>query len=220
MITNYTQRKDKQVLEIKTGKIEKYNFYKIEEWIKKRLSEERYIHSHKVSLVAEKIAGHYSVSTEKAKFLGLVHDCAKDYTYNELGDLIGKYNINLSDVEKDIPALWHGYVAAAIIKESFFINDEEMLDAIRYHSTAYRGFGILGKIIYIADKIEPDREIKKVEEIRELVWKDIDSALLVLLNQEIKSLIDRNLLIHPETLFARNKAIIEQKVKRNNIANE
>ena len=213
MIISYIQRKGNHVLEANTNKKIVYDFYEIESWLKKTLSKERYVHSCKVSRVAEKIANHSHISAEKAKLLGLVHDCAKDYSFNELGNLINKYNIKLSAVEKHIPALWHGYIAAEIVKENFHIYDEEMLEAIRYHSTANHNFGILGKIIYIADKIEPDREMDKVQGIRKLVWKDIDFALLLLLNQEIISLIKRDLIIHPETFLTRNKIILERRIK-------
>jgi len=185
--------------------------------LKKRMNKERYKHSCQVSKVAEKIAEHYKISTFKAKLVGLIHDCAKDYSLEELKVLIRRYKIKLNDIEKKIPSLWHAFVGAELARDIFHINNKDMIDAIKYHSTGYRYFGTLGKIIYISDKIEPDRGFARLEKIREMVWENIDLAMLELLNQEIKSLIDRNAIIHPETLYTRNKIIIE---KRNKLADE
>ena len=175
------------------------------------MSEERYKHSYQVSNVAENIARHYGISTDKAKVLGLIHDCAKDYSIIELRGLIKKYNIKISEIEKNIPGLWHAYVGAELARDIFNIKDQEMLDAIRYHSTGSRKIGLLGKIIYISDKIEPDRKTEQLDKVRKLVWQDIDLAMLELLNQEIKSLIYRNLIIHPETLHTRNIIIYKKR---------
>ena len=199
------------MLESKTTGLMSIDFKYIYSYLKKNMSEERYKHSFQVSKVAENIARHYEISTDKAKVLGLIHDCAKDYTIIELRALIKKYNIKMSEIEKNIPGLWHAYVGAELARDIFNIKDQEMLDAIRYHSTASEKIGLLGKIIYISDKIEPDRKTEQLDKVRKLVWHDIDLAMLELLNQGIKRLIDRNLMIHPETLHTRNNIIYEKK---------
>ena len=187
------------------------DFNYIYSYLKKNISEERFKHSCQVSKVAENIARHYGISTDKAKLLGLIHDCAKDYSIIELRSLIKKYDIKMSEIEKNIPGLWHAYVGTELARDIFNIKDQEMLDAIRFHSTASRKLGLLGKIIYVSDKIEPDRKTEKMDQARKLVWQDIDLAMLELLNQGIKSLIYRNLIIHPETLHTRNNIIYEKK---------
>jgi len=183
----------------------------IDSYLRENISKERYQHSIKVSKVAEEIARHYKLSSNKAKLLGLIHDCAKDYTAGELNTMIKKYNINLSELEKSIPGLWHAYIGAEIARDYFNIKNQEMLDAIKYHSTASRKLTSLGKILYIADKIEPSRKEDNLSTARELVWKDIDLTMLELLNRELQSLIYRKLIIHPETLHTRNK-ILKEKV--------
>ncbi len=195
----------------KTTGLMSIDFNYVYSYLKKNMSEERYKHSCQVGKVAENIAKHYRISTDKAKAVGLIHDCAKDYSIIELRGLIKKYNIRISEIEKNIPGLWHAYVGAELARDIFNIKDQEMLDAIRYHSTASRRLGLLGKIIYISDKIEPDRKTEKLDKIRRLVWQDIDLAMLELLDQGIKILISRNLIIHPETLHTRNNIIYEKK---------
>jgi len=192
------------------------NFNQIDLKVKKIMTRERYHHSWQVSKVAEEMAEYYHISAEKAKILGLIHDCAKDYSIADLKELMNKYNIHLSQIEKNIPGLWHAYVGAEVARELFKVQDQEMLEAIKFHSTASSNLGLLGKIVYIADKIEPGREMQKLPKIRELVWRDIDQAMLELLNQGLRHLISRNLLIHPKTLQARNRIIFEQKERFDN----
>lgn len=192
------------------------NLEQIDWQLKKILSKERYQHSRQVSSLAEKISDYYHIPSEKAKLLGLIHDCAKDYSQEELKGLMKKYHIYLDEVEEHIPGIWHAYVGAEIARNQFKVNDPEMLDAIRYHSTASGKLGLLGKIIYIADKIEPGRQLEHVDRARILVWQDIDSAMLELLNQEVNLLISKNLVIHPVTIQARNEILIRTNIEENN----
>ncbi len=179
--------------------------------LEKIMSEERYRHSWQVSKVAEELAEYYHISTKKAKILGLIHDCAKDYSITELRELINRYHIHLEEIERNIPGLWHAYVGAELARDIFKVHDKEMLDAIRYHSTASSHFGLLGMILYVADKIEPERNSEQLDRIRKLVWQDISLAMLELLNRELESLIFRNLIIHPNTLQVRNKILYEKR---------
>jgi predicted HD superfamily hydrolase involved in NAD metabolism len=184
----------------------------IDSYLKKHLSKDRYQHSWQVSNLAGKIASYYKVSSEKAKLLGLIHDCAKDFSRYKLKIFIKKYNINLTKTEENIPGLWHAYVGAEMARYLFNIQDAEILDAIKYHSTASRKLTLLGKILYIADKIEPDRKEASLNNARKMIWDDIDLTMLELLNQELKSLICRNLIIHPETLYTRNKILNDKGI--------
>jgi nicotinate-nucleotide adenylyltransferase len=186
----------------------------IDSQLKNIMSEERYQHSWQVSKVAEELSEYYHIPSYKGKILGLIHDCAKDYSYADLKKLMDKYHIFLNEIEKYIPGIWHAYVGAEIARDFFKIYDQEMLDAIKYHSTASGNLSTLGKIIYIADKIEPGREmIKYIDKVRTLVWQDIDQAMLELLNQELKQLISRNLIIHPDTFQARNEILCNYEVR-------
>jgi predicted HD superfamily hydrolase involved in NAD metabolism len=190
----------------------KEDLQQIDSYLKKNITEERYQHSWQVSNLSEKIASYYKVSSQKAKLLGLIHDCAKDYTKDELKLFIEKYKINLTKTEENIPGLWHAYVGAEMARYLFDIQDQELLDAIKYHSTASRRLTLLGKILYIADKIEPDRKETGLNKARKMIWNDIDLTMLELLNREIKSLICRNLIIHPETLYTRNKILKDKGI--------
>lgn len=188
------------------------NLEKIERKLKKIMKKTRYQHAYRVSLVAEKIAEYYDLPAESVKISGLIHDCAKDYSYDDLNNLIKKYEIKLNEVEKNIPKIWHAYVGAEMAKDIFQIDNFEILNAIKYHSTASSKLSLIGKVVYIADKIEPNRKSVKKKKIWEMVWKDVDLTMLELLNQELKHLIKEKLAIHPDTVDARNKIIIDRRI--------
>ena len=188
------------------------NLEQIDKKLKKMMTKTRYQHACRVSLLAQKIAERHHLPLQKVIISALTHDCAKDYSIEELKELIGRYGIKLNKVEKSIPQIWHAYVGAELVKDIFMVDDWEMLDAIRYHSTASSKLGLIGKVVYIADKIEPNRRLAKINKLQEKVWEDIDLTMLELLSMELQYLICNGLIIHPHTLEARNKILMDRKV--------
>lgn len=188
------------------------NLEQIDNKLKEMMTKTRYQHACRVSMLAQKIAEYYNLPIQKTMISALTHDCAKDYSLEELKNLVDKYNIKLNKVEKSIPKIWHAYVGAEMVKDIFMVDDWEILDAIRYHSTASSKLGLIGKIVYIADKIEPNRKLAKIRKLHEKVWEDIDLAMLELLNMELQYLICNKLIIHPDTLKARNKILMDRRV--------
>ena len=188
------------------------NLEQIDNKLKEMMTKTRYQHACRVSLLAQKIAEYYNLPIQKTMISALTHDCAKDYSLEELKNLVDKYKIKLNKVEKSIPKIWHAYVGAEMVKDIFMVDDWEILDAIRYHSTASSKLGLIGKIVYIADKIEPNRKLAKIGKLHEKVWEDIDLAMLELLNMELQYLICNKLIIHPDTLKARNKILMDRRV--------
>jgi len=179
--------------------------------LKKMLNKERYQHSWQVSKLAEKIAIFYRIPPKKAKVIGLLHDCAKDYSFRELENLMKKYHIKINTIEKNIPGIWHAFVGAELARKIFEIQDIDMLNAIKWHSTSSENPSLLEKILYIADKTEPGREMKYIERARKLIWRDINQTMLELLNGEIKHLVSRKMIIHPNTVMARNTLLINKQ---------
>lgn len=184
----------------------------IDKQIQKIMKRDRYQHVCRVVQLAGEIAEYYNLSVNKVKIAALIHDCAKNYSLTELKILIKKYDIKLSIVEKKIPKIWHAYIGAEIAKDVFKIDDYEILQAIRYHSTACKNLSLVGKAVYIADKIEPHRDFTGLKKIQKLLWEDMDLAMLELLDQEIVFLITKKLLIHPDTLEARNQIIMDKGI--------
>ena len=177
----------------------------IEKILKEMLPEKRLKHSLSVSECAIKLSDIYRCDKEKVKIAGLVHDCAKYFTDEQIEDRVKKFNIQLDPLEENNIALSHSIVGSYVAKEVFNINDEEILSAIKYHTTGRENMSLLEKIIYMADLIEEGRKFPKVEELRNLTFSGkLDEALLLSFNNTIKFVIDNKQLIHPRTVSARN----------------
>lgn len=181
------------------------NYKEIEEKLKEMLPERRLKHSRNVSKCALKLSEIYNCDKEKAEIAGLIHDCAKYFNDEQVENCIKKFNIELDPLEKNNIALSHSVIGSYVAKEVFNIEDEEIINAIKYHTTGREDMSLLEKIIYIADLIEEDRNFPKVEEIRKLTYEgELDKAMILSFNNTIKFVIEKNQLIHPRTVKARN----------------
>lgn len=181
------------------------DYNQIEKILRQMLPERRLKHSLNVSKCAVKLSEIYNCDEEKAKTAGLIHDCAKYFTNEQVQDCVIKLNIKLDSLEEDNIALSHSIIGSYIAKEIFNINDEDIINAIRYHTTGREDMSTLEKIIYMADLIEEGRNFPHVEELRRLTFDGkIEEALLLSFNNTIKYVIDNNQLIHPRTVNARN----------------
>lgn len=154
-------------------------YTKIENKLKKVLSEKRYEHTLGVSFTSVCLAMKYGEDIDKARIAGLLHDCAKYLDDDKLISLCKKYDLGISESEKKLPYLLHGKVGALIARKKFQIEDEDIINAITYHTTGRIGMSLLEKIVFIADYIEPQREeIPNLALIRKTAFEDIDLCLI------------------------------------------
>lgn len=151
------------------------------------MSDKRKRHTNNVISVSEELAYIYKADKDKACFAARCHDFFRGKNNSELNELIQEYN--LPDRYIDNPNLAHGKLAAAFLKR-IGIDDEEVLNAVSYHTTGRAGMTLLEKIVFIADAIEPDRDYPGVDLIRRIAFEDIDKACLLSLKGTIKHLID------------------------------
>jgi predicted HD superfamily hydrolase involved in NAD metabolism len=177
----------------------------IKEKLKTMLPEKRLIHSLNVVKESIKLSKIYEIDEEKCIIAALLHDCAKYFTKEQVYYYVSEYNIDLDDMEEDDISLSHSIIGSYIAKYKFNIVDEEILNAIRYHTTGRENMSLLEKIIYIADLIEEGRKYLGLDKLREKAYnKELDEALLISFNNTIKYVIDIDKLIHPRTIKARN----------------
>ena len=139
--------------------------------------EERFTHTLGVVETAEKLARMYGADVEKARVAALLHDCTKFYKYN---DFVNKYGIKIDEEILQYPKIIHSFIGAYIAKLEYGINDEDILNAIKYHTVAKPEMTLLEEVIYIADQIEPNRG-DYINEIRNI----IDSAISLHENNQI-----------------------------------
>ncbi len=168
--------------------------------IVKKLAEkvkgEKFEHSLGVEKTALALAERYGANREKAGLAGLLHDYTKQMDNVALA---GKYGIAYL-TEKTL----HGHTAAALLKEKGYVEDEEVLSAIKWHTTGKAGMNMLEKIVYIADYMEPNRDFPGVEKLRELAFANIDKAVLLGLQMSINHIIENKSLIDTDSVEAYN----------------
>ena len=156
-----------------------------EKMVKKALSKKRFTHTVNVRDKAVELAALYGASEEKAALAALLHDAAKELPKEELLQILRENAIIAGDAENSPPPVWHG-VCAAILAQTWGVEDREVLDAIRYHTTGRAGMTKLDKIIFLSDMISAERDYPEVEELRRLSLQDLDTAVATALRYNVE----------------------------------
>ncbi|MCH3964717.1 MAG: bis(5'-nucleosyl)-tetraphosphatase (symmetrical) YqeK [Clostridium sp.] len=183
----------------------------IDRYLKTNLKVTRYEHSLGVSSTAVRLAKIYGANVSKARVAGLIHDCAKCMSDSELIDIAERNGIIIDEVLDETPNLLHGPVGSIIARDKMGIHDDEILNAVAYHTTGKEDMSLMEKIIYVADYIEPMRDFPGVDKIREDAVDNLDRALLDSFNNTIKHVIDKKQLLHLNTIKGRNYLISQYK---------
>jgi len=152
------------------------------EWAKarveKRLTPRRFKHTLGVVMEAEKLARHYGANPNKARWAGLLHDCVKECGAEKKRFLCHEWNVQIDPLVESHIDLAHGLLGAESAQRHFFVKDEEILQAIRFHIAGHKDVTLLDKIICLADFIEPYREdYPPLQRMRELAYVNINEAL-------------------------------------------
>ena len=176
------------------------DLHKIRKQLMKALDSKRYEHTQGVAYTSAALAMRYGEDIQKAELAGLLHDCAKCLDNDKKIQICKKHNIEISEAEQRNPFLLHAKVGGFLAKSKYKVDDEEIIDAILYHTTGRPGMSLLEKIVYIADYIEPGRNhVPNLGEIRELCFVDLDEALLKILEDILVHLKESKKEIDPMT---------------------
>lgn len=169
----------------------KDEYNKIKEKLSKKLSVKRFDHTIGVSYTAAAMAMRYGLNVDRAAMSGLLHDCAKYMTDDELIEKCTKYGIECSETELRNGYLLHAKLGAYLSKEKYGIEDEEICSAIRYHTTGKPAMSVLEAIVFTADYIEPGRKVlSNFKLIRSMAFVDLDEAVYLILKNTLSYLND------------------------------
>lgn len=157
--------------------------------VEKELKYARFIHTMGVAFTATSLAERYGADMRKAETAGLLHDCAKYVPVERMERLCEKGGIEITSFERGNPALLHSKAGVVLARTQYGVNDPEILDAIRCHTTGRPGMTLLDKILFIADYIEPGRDqATDLDKVRALAFEDIDRCLMKILEDSLNYL--------------------------------
>lgn len=195
------------------------DFVELDEYkklIKTKMSDYRFTHSVNVSKEAKKLAKLYGADERKAEVAGILHDITKEIPKEEQLQIITDSGIILDDVQKKAPKLWHGISGSVYVREKLNIDDEDILNAIRYHTTGRAGMSLLEKIIFVADFTSAERTYKGISTMRKKSRKSLESAMLYGFKFTFSDLSKRELAIHPDEVFCYNEIVLSNLSSKGN----
>ena len=173
-----------------------------------RLSDYRRLHSLNVSAEAVRLAEKYGGDVEKARLAGLLHDVTKEFDGESQLKIIEKGGIMLTELERRSPKLWHSVSGACYIRDELGIDDPDIFNAVRYHTTARAGMSKLEKIIFLADFPSAERSYPDIDVIRAHAEESLEAGMLYGLKFTISRLSDRGGLISTDALDAYNEILL------------
>ncbi len=162
------------------------------ERLKKEISAHRMDHTAYVVQTAIELAERFGADPKKARLAALLHDCAKGFTEEQL--------LPYADTNPPILPVLHAPAGAAYAKQVYGVDDPDVLNAIRLHTTGDAGMKLLDKVVYLADMIEPSRKYDGIDEIRRA--ESLDQMMVLALSRTIWYIKERNFEVHPATLRA------------------
>jgi len=180
------------------------NYTKIKKSIQKRIKKElplgRYAHIIRVAKLAKKLAVQYGLNEENAELAALTHDLARLWSKEKLMEYVQKKHIELSEEELASPFMLHGLAAALILRTQYDYHNEDVFNAIRFHTTGRKGMSDLEKLIYLADTVEPGRKHVSTKIKNELKNESLNEMLYRTVKRGIKYQKQKNKKCHPWTM--------------------
>lgn len=201
---------------------------KIRKRVRSMMSEKRYLHTLGVEREIIRLSEIFlPEKREKLRAAALLHDITKEYSPEKQVELCEKYSIEVSDSMKRSPKLYHAVTGAYLAKTLFpEAVDNEVFDAITYHTTGRCAMTMADKLLYLADYIEDTRTFDDCVKLRKYFYDGIENAssyeekythlqktLLLSFDMTIKNLLDEGAPVDPETLRA--KKYIEEELNKN-----
>ncbi|MBO8141866.1 MAG: bis(5'-nucleosyl)-tetraphosphatase (symmetrical) YqeK [Firmicutes bacterium] len=182
----------------------------LEDEARRRLTPARFEHVRGVVEAADELARRFGADPMRARVAAWLHDLAKDEPPELLLRRLREFAIVLDEVTARERALWHAPVGAEIARRELGVQDEDVLAAVRYHTTGRSGMSRLEEIVFLADIVERGRQFPGVEELRRVSRQDLDAALLLALDGTIRRVLDQGGLLHPDSVAARNDILLRR----------
>ena len=176
---------------------------RLESWAKRLsavLKPSRYEHSLSVAAESFRLADLHGLDVLRAVQAGLLHDCAKCLSLEEMQDIAKAHRLTDDPAMLESGALLHSLVGEQVARDQYGMTDPQVLEAIRYHNTGFPGMSRLDMCVCLADSIEPLRKsYPGLDEARALAEKSLEGALLLSLERTAAYVVERGKYLHPCT---------------------
>lgn len=179
--------------------------------IRSRLSDYRFRHSLCVAEEARRLAVRYGADPDKAYTAGILHDIMKDTEWDAQRKILADYGEELDAVERQSRTLWHARTGVVFLQHVLGVEDVDILQAVRYHTTGRAGMTLLEKVLFVADFTSADRDYPDVDVMRRFADESLEAAMRYGVDYTIRELLERGNSIHPDTVALYNDIILSAK---------
>ncbi len=208
---------DINIIELSSTQLRSDLVKKIDAHNKANLSEKRYNHVMSVAKYAVYLSSFHGIDAYDAYVGAIAHDCTKYLDDKKQLEYFEKNNISLTDNDRESPKIWHQISGAHFARHTLGIQNDDIINAVRYHTTGRAGMSPLEKLVCLADSIEPTRDYDGVENMRILAKTDLNAALLLSFERLIEYVNIRGLSMNKTTLAARD--YLREEIENGNSTN-
>lgn len=156
----------------------KYDLEALRATVKPLQSPERYHHTLCVEQRAVQLARQYGMNPNKAAAAGILHDICKNLPQDVLLQICQSCDRITGIKFEAVPQLLHAWAGADYLRDRLGITDEDMGNAVRYHTTGRAGMSLLEKILYLADLTSAERDYPQAAQLRALADQSLEEAML------------------------------------------
>ncbi len=180
-------------------------------YLKASLKPKRVQHSLGVEKSAAELARRYGADPDKAALAGLVHDCAKSMDRGLMAQYACETGFPMEGITSAGVGILHAPAGAVLARRAFGIEDDEVLSAVMWHTVPRADMSLLDKIVSLADIIEPNRDFRGVERVREAAKISLDEGFRLSLARVMAYVLEEGLYVHPLTLQVYNELTLARE---------
>mgnify|MGYP001393049110 CR=1 FL=1 len=181
------------------------------------ISEKRIQHTLRVEDVANELSLKFNAKKEVVSLAALLHDIAKNQTPSTISEFGIDVSSNMKQLWDEYPSVWHAFIGPLLIGQVINLNNTDINNAVKYHTTGHDHLSLEAKIIYVSDFIEPNRTHVCRELVAEFAFSNLNKAVAAVALCSIDKLTKKGVCIHPDTqkcwnAYARYLTSLEKKI--------
>ena len=167
-------------------------------------------HVKRVQLIARDLAIVHGVDPDVAELTAAAHDVARHISPKQLLEEAEKLRLKVNSVERYNPIILHGAVGAAWLEAEGTIHNREVLEGVKWHTTAHPGLSPVGQVVMLADKLDPAKAKKFPfqQDVQAAAFKNLEDGMLVFLDGILRQQQERKEAFHPAAIKTRNSLIL------------